>query len=95
MRRVRALRMEDGKDIWLMGGGELFTSLLVAGLVDTVEIAVSPILLGGGVSMLPASGDRSALRLTSLQRYPSGIVTLRYDVATATSWSRRAARTGS
>src|SRR5215469_11118810 len=46
---VTALRAESGKDIWLFGGGLLFRSLLVAGLVDTVEIAVMPVLLGGGI----------------------------------------------
>src|SRR5262245_18076666 len=52
---VAGLRRESGKDIWLCGGGILFRSLLGAGLVDTVELGVSPILLGrAGVPMLPA-----------------------------------------
>src|SRR5688572_9149752 len=42
------LRAEPGKDIWLFGGGSLFRSLLDARLVDTVEVALMPILLGGG-----------------------------------------------
>ena len=46
---IRALKAKPGKDIWLFGGGELFRSLLDAGLVDTVEPAVVPVLLGGGV----------------------------------------------
>ena len=43
---LTALRGESGKDIWLFGGGLLFRSLLDAGLVDTVEVAVIPVLLG-------------------------------------------------
>jgi dihydrofolate reductase len=43
---VAALRAEPGKDIWLFGGGSLFRSLLDAGLVDAVEVAIIPVLLG-------------------------------------------------
>jgi dihydrofolate reductase len=50
---VRWLEARRGKDIWLFGGGELVRLLLEAGLVDTVEPAVVPVLLGGGVPMLP------------------------------------------
>ena len=44
--RVAALREEPGKDIWLFGGGTLFRSLLDIGLVDSVEVAIMPVLLG-------------------------------------------------
>ena len=43
---LAALRAESGKDIWFFGGGLPFRSLLDAGLVDTVEVAVMPVLLG-------------------------------------------------
>jgi dihydrofolate reductase len=46
--RIAALRAQSGKDIWLWGGGELFGSLAAAGLVDTVEVAIIPVLLGDG-----------------------------------------------
>jgi dihydrofolate reductase len=38
-------------DIWLFGGGALFRTLLDAGLVDVVELAVMPVLLGGGIPL--------------------------------------------
>src|ERR1700683_4018116 len=60
---VAALKAESGKDIWLFGGGVLFRSLLDAGLVDSVELAVSPVLLGGGVRLLP-EGRRGPPHLT-------------------------------
>ncbi len=79
---VDALRKEPGKDIWLFGGGELFRSFLDAGLVDTVEIAVIPILLGGGIPVLPSPAPRTSLKLTDRKVYEmSGIVLLQYDVA--------------
>jgi dihydrofolate reductase len=77
---VGALRNETGKDIWLFGGGVLFGSLLDAGLVDTVEVAVIPVLLGGGIPMLPPPTNRHTLKLTHHKVYKSGIVSLEYAV---------------
>jgi len=53
---VRELKSKPGKDIWLFGGGELFRCLVDAGLVDTVEVAIMPVLLGGGIPVLPPGG---------------------------------------
>jgi dihydrofolate reductase len=75
-----ALRAESGKDIWLFGGGALFRSLLDAGLVDAVEVAVIPVLLGGGIPLLPPGG-RAKLKLTGHKVYRTGIVSLEYAVA--------------
>jgi len=78
---VNSLRAEAGKDIWLFGGGELFASLLKAGLVDTVEIAVLPVMLGAGIPMLPPPAAETRLKLTRHEIYKkSGIVWLDYDV---------------
>lgn len=80
---LNALRAEPGKDIWLFGGGELFRSLLELGYVDTVEPAVVPVLLGGGVPFLPPAADRTRLVFTGRRHYQkSGIVALTYDVET-------------
>lgn len=77
---VSDLRREPGKDIWLMGGGVLFRSLLEADLVDAVEVGVVPILLGDGVPLLPATSRSVRLRLTQTRNYPSGIMLLTYAV---------------
>jgi dihydrofolate reductase len=78
---VAELKAEPGKDIWLFGGGVLFRSLLDASLVDSVELAVSPVLLGGGVRLLP-EGRRWPLRLTECKTLPaSGILLLKYEVS--------------
>lgn len=77
---VAELRREQGKEIWLMGGGVLFQSLLDAGVVDAVEAAIVPILLGAGMPFLAAPAQRTRLKLTDLKRYAtSGIVLLNYD----------------
>lgn len=83
-RVVSALRHEDGDgEIWLFGGGELFRTLLAEGQVDTVEVTVVPILLGGGVPLLPAGAPRTVLALSATRTYPSGMVTLAYRVEPA------------
>ena len=50
---VRELKQKPGKDIWLFGGGSMFRTLVDAGLVDTVEVAIMPVLLSQGVPLLP------------------------------------------
>jgi dihydrofolate reductase len=80
---VAALRAEDGKkDIWLAGGGDLFASLLAADVVDTVEVGVSPVLLGRpGVPLLaPALSRPARLELTGSRSYPSGLLIAEYAV---------------
>ena len=79
---VRSLKARPGRDIWLFGGGELFRTLLGAGLVDTVEPAVVPVLLGGGIPMLPVLSSRTKLTLSKHHLYPkSGIVALEYSIS--------------
>jgi dihydrofolate reductase len=77
---ITRLRTEPGKDIWLFGGGMLFHSLLGARLVDSVEVAVIPVLLGGGIPLLPAPAERAKLKLTGHRVYKTGIVSLEYTV---------------
>ncbi len=77
---VSALKTKPGRDIWLFGGGALFRSLLDARLVDTVEVAVVPVLLGSGVPLLPPGGS-TKLVLSDQKTLPtSGIVVLSYSV---------------
>jgi dihydrofolate reductase len=77
---LTALRNESGKDIWLFGGGSLFRSLLEIRMVDTVEIAVVPVLLGGGIQLLPTPAARTKLKLTGHRVYKTGIVLLEYAI---------------
>jgi len=78
---VASIKAEPGKDIWLFGGGILFRSLLAAGLVDSVEVAVMPVLLGEGIPLLPAPEMLTRLKLTGNKMYSkSGIVILEYEV---------------
>ena len=78
--RIRELRSQEGGDIWLYGGGALFAQLLRWDLVDTVEPAVIPILLGDGIRLLPSPAVRRRLTLLRHRAYPSGMVLLEYQV---------------
>jgi dihydrofolate reductase len=79
--RVAAIKREPGRDLWLFGGGRLFRSLLEAGVVDEVEVALVPVLLGAGTPLLPGGAYRSSLHLVAQVPYPaSGIQLLRYAV---------------
>ena len=77
---VASLRAKSGKDIWLFGGSALFHNLLQARLVDAVEVAIIPVLLGGGILLLPTPADRKKLELISHKIYKTGIVSLQYAV---------------
>lgn len=68
---VAALRAAPGKDIWLFGGGMLFRTLPDAGLVDGVEVAIIPLLLGGGIPVIPPGPRSPVMRLLSSKALPS------------------------
>jgi dihydrofolate reductase len=77
---LQDLRAHSAKDIWLMGGGDLFRTVLAMNEVDSVEVSVMPVLLGGGIKLLPDPATRARLHFTGHKIYRSGIVTLTYDV---------------
>jgi dihydrofolate reductase len=78
---VTELRARAGKDIALFGGGELFRSLLAAGLVDQIGISLIPVLLGGGIPFLPPPAGRAILKLRKQRIYEkTGTVGLEYDI---------------
>ena len=79
--RVEAIRAAAKKDIWLFGGGSLFRSLAEAGLVDTVEVSIIPVLLGEGIPLVPPPALQTKLELVDHKIYKAtGIVSLQYAV---------------
>jgi len=78
---VAELRRSPGKDIALFGGGELFRSLLAAGLVDRIEVSLIPVLLGGGIPLLPPPAVRARLKLRKQRLYEkTGTIGVEYDI---------------
>ena len=78
---VGELKKRSGKDIWLFGGGGLFKSLLELRLVDSVEVAVVPVLLGEGLPLLPGPLNLTSLKLTKQSTLEkTGTVLLEYSL---------------
>ncbi len=78
---LRHLKESPGKDIWLYGGGQLFRKMLELNLVDRVEVAIIPVLLGRGIPLLPAPSLRVKLQLAQHRILSkTGIVMLEYNV---------------
>jgi dihydrofolate reductase len=78
---VRTIKKQAGKDIWLFGGASLISSLMTLGLVDELQLAVHPILLGTGKHLLSDIQNRIPLKLVDTKTYSSGLVQLFYQVA--------------
>ena len=70
----------EKKDIWLLGGGEIVSILLNAGLVDEIILSIHPIILGKGVPLFPSIKKRVKLQLQQSIPFKSGLVQLCYYV---------------
>jgi dihydrofolate reductase len=57
-----------GKNLWIVGGGELVGAFADAGLLDEIILGVAPVTLGGGAPLLPRRMDSSRLSLTDVTR---------------------------
>lgn len=60
---VEQLKAEDGKAIWIVGGGSIVAPLVEANLIDTYIIATLPTLLGKGIPLFPAFKGPIQLKL--------------------------------
>jgi dihydrofolate reductase len=88
-------KSEPGKNIWLMGGAELFGSFLDAGALDELTVHVVPVLIGSGIPLLRAERQTTEMRLVSTRAYPDGVVRLHYALkpVLTSARARRAPRT--
>lgn len=75
---ISALRNERGKDIWLVGGGELVSMLLEADLVDEMRICYFPVILGKGIPLFPQQPKASKWELINSVVYDSGVLKVDY-----------------
>src|SRR4030095_12629197 len=62
---VSRLRTEPGKDIWLMGGGDIITSFLDDRAIDEFVISVVPVFIGEGIPLVARRHRHTALKLLS------------------------------
>jgi dihydrofolate reductase len=81
--QVRAMKTQQGKDIWLFGGADLTTSFLNTGLVDELWLSIHPILLGAGKPLFQNIRERKNLKLVDHKVFDTGLVSLVYQPAPA------------
>jgi dihydrofolate reductase len=77
---VTSLTHSVGKDIWLLGGGEIVSVLLNAGLVDEIILSIHPIILGTGIPLFRDIQKEVNLKLENSLSFDSGLTQLCYKV---------------
>jgi len=78
---LEALRGKKGKDIWLMGGGELTREFLREDLLDEMYLGVVPVLIGDGIAAFPSGFPQRDFALVENKTYSRGLIALRYERA--------------
>jgi dihydrofolate reductase len=75
---VEKLRKQAGKNIWLMGGGELARDFLKVDLVDELYLGVVPLLLGEGLPLFPPGFPQREFSLLENKTFSKGLIALKY-----------------
>jgi dihydrofolate reductase len=76
---IRKLKQQPGKDIYVVGGATLVSSLVNADLIDELQLMVNPLILGGGKALFKDVKERHALKLVKAKPLESGKVSLTYS----------------
>lgn len=76
---ISELRKKDGKDIWLVGGGQLVSLLLREDLIDEMQITYIPIILGDGIPLFPGSTKEVHWNLLESKAFDNGLLQVKYQ----------------
>ena len=71
---VRSLKKESGKDIWLVGGGQVNTAMLNADLIDSMILTMFPVALGAGIPLFAPGARRSSFKTVGCESYETGVI---------------------
>ena len=71
---VGSLKEQPGKDIWLVGGGQINTVMLKAGLIDEVILTVFPLVLGEGIQVFAPGATRHSFKTLGCQTFETGLI---------------------
>lgn len=82
---VKKLKREKGKDICLMGGGELARPILEAGLIDEIGFNIHPVLLGSGIPLFHEMKKQIDLELIECKPFKNGCVYVLYRIKSSGS----------
>ena len=75
---LEKLRKRSGKNIWLMGGGELARDFLKDDLVDELYIGMVPVLIGEGIPLFPSGFPQREFTLLENKSFSKGLIALKY-----------------
>lgn len=76
---VNKIKSQDGKNIWIVGGGELLHSFLKEKLLDELIITIAPTLLGDGIELFRKGDYQLNLSLKGMRKF-NQFVEIHYDV---------------
>ena len=71
---VRSLKQKSGKDIWLVGGGQINTVMLNQGLVDEMILIIFPLILGGGIPLFAPGAVHSKFKTINCKTYETALI---------------------
>jgi dihydrofolate reductase len=80
---VAELKEQDGKDLHVIGSGELARSLMENGLVDEYRLMINPIVLGSGMRLFEAGVPTTTMRLVDSKTSSTGVLIVTYAPAEA------------
>ena len=71
---VRSLKQKSGKDIWLVGGGQINTVMLNEDLIDEMILTIFPFVLGEGIPLFAPGAKRSSFKTVDCETYETGLI---------------------
>ena len=77
---VRELKAKEGKNIWLVGAGDLAATLFAEGLIDELTLKLNPVLLGAGIPVLAHTKSPLSFQLLRSKSYDNGVMLLSYNL---------------
>ena len=78
---AKRMKQEKGKNIWLMGGGDVIASFLDAGAIDEFIVSIVPVFIGEGIPLIAPRHRHVPLDLNSVKPFPDGVVQVHYSVS--------------
>ncbi len=77
---IKDLKNKKGKDIWLIGGGQINTMLLNEGLIDELHLFCMPIILTDGIDIFEGLPVRKDIKLIETKTHDTGAIEIRYQI---------------
>ncbi|MBL4654113.1 MAG: dihydrofolate reductase family protein [Flavobacteriales bacterium] len=77
---IKQLKKQKGKDIWLIGGGQINTMLLNENLIDEIQIFTMPIIISNGIELFEVLPKETNLKLIETKPNSTVVVELKYKV---------------